>query len=63
MQWFDSAALPVAAACRAALALLEAAGLAVVEVEMPPELSLLRAAHSCTIASEMLTNMQGRGGV
>lgn len=59
-QWFDDAAPPVAAACRAALRLLEARGLEVVEVGVP-ELALLRAAHSCTITSEMRNNMTGEG--
>lgn len=52
------AAPPVAAACRAALALLRAAGLEVVPLQIP-ELALLRAAHSCTIASEMRCNFHG----
>lgn len=58
MQWFDAAAPAVADACRAAIGLLEGAGLEVVPLELP-ELALLRAAHSCTIASEMKNNMDG----
>ncbi|PSC68462.1 fatty acid amide hydrolase-like [Micractinium conductrix] len=54
--WFDLAAAPVAEACRAAVSLLEARGLEVVSLELP-ELALLRAAHSCTIISEMKNNM------
>lgn len=56
VQWFDSAAPSVAEACRTALGLLEGAGLEVVPLELP-ELALLRAAHSCTIASEMKNNL------
>ncbi|KAL4419344.1 hypothetical protein ABPG75_002647, partial [Micractinium tetrahymenae] len=55
-KWFDAAAPAVAAACRGAIGLLEGAGLEVVPIELP-ELALLRAAHSCTIASEMRNNM------
>lgn len=62
VQWFDDAAPAVAHACNAAISLLEARGLEVVEVALP-ELALLRAAHSCTITSEMRNNMNGgRGG-
>lgn len=52
------AAPPVAAACRAGLALLQAAGLEVVPL-LVPELALLRAAHSCAIACEMRNNFHG----
>ncbi|PRW59826.1 fatty acid amide hydrolase [Chlorella sorokiniana] len=55
-KWFDDAAPAVAHACNAAVSLLEAKGLKVVEIQMP-ELALLRAAHSCTISSEMRNNM------
>lgn len=58
LQWFDSAAPAVAASCRAAITLLEGAGLEVVPLELP-ELALLRAAHTCTISSEMKNNMDG----
>lgn len=47
-QWFDDAAPAVADACRAAVQLMEADGLELVELAVP-ELGLLPAAHSCTI--------------
>ncbi|KAI7839845.1 hypothetical protein COHA_006430 [Chlorella ohadii] len=55
-KWFDDAAPAVAHACNAAVSLLEAKGLKVVEIQLP-ELALLRAAHSCTISTEMRNNM------
>eukprot|EP00887_Chlorella_sp_A99_P006764 scaffold3.g6764.t1 len=51
-EWFEDAAPAVVAACRAALAALERAGAAVVPVRLQ-ELDMLRAAHACTIVSEM----------
>lgn len=43
-------------ACKAAVTALQLAGLAVKPVRLP-ELDLLRAAHSCTITTEMRNNM------
>ena len=51
-EWFEHATPDVVAACRAAVAALEAAGATVREVDIP-ELGLLRAAHLVTIVSEM----------
>lgn len=56
-EWFDQAAPAVSSACRAAVGLLQVAGLQVVDINVP-ELALLRAAHACTIVSEMCNNMQ-----
>ncbi|MGE0708739.1 MAG: amidase [Planctomycetota bacterium] len=58
--WFEDATPEVVAACRAALALLEAAGAEVIEVELP-DLELARVAHAITIASEMASSMDTIG--
>jgi Asp-tRNA(Asn)/Glu-tRNA(Gln) amidotransferase A subunit family amidase len=57
-QWFEDAEPEVLEACRAAVALLQERGLSLVPVHLP-EKALLRAAHTCTIVSEMRNNMTG----
>ncbi|KAL4858988.1 Fatty acid amide hydrolase [Chlorella vulgaris] len=55
-KWFEDAEPAVLEACRAAVALLQERGLSLVPVHLP-EKALLRAAHTCTIVSEMRNNM------
>ena len=55
-KWFEHATPEVVAACRAALALLEAAGAATTSVTIP-ELHSLTLAHGVTITSEMRSYM------
>ena len=57
-QWFDDAEPDVVAAARAAVGLLQEAGLEVVEIKVP-ELGLLTAAHSVTFVSELKSNLAG----
>ncbi|KAG2454611.1 hypothetical protein HYH02_000452 [Chlamydomonas schloesseri] len=58
-KWFDDAAPPVVAACRAALAAAERCGAQVVGVCVP-DLEQLRVAHTVTIVSEMAQNFRER---